>query len=103
MRRALQPGRHHLEFWASSRDDLFQLVPELNRRYAANASAFEGLSREAQRFASLYLSPRARLVYWRAALLAYRALLPDMDAYAAALVAELRAAGKLEGGGAAVQ
>jgi hypothetical protein len=53
------------------------------------------VAREAQRFSSLHLSQRARLLYWRAAILAYRALLPDMDQYVARLVGQLRAAGRL--------
>ena len=29
--RALQPGRHYLEFWVHSKDDVFELVPKLNQ------------------------------------------------------------------------
>jgi hypothetical protein len=54
------------------------------------------MAQRAQDFASLYLSPRARFLYWRAAITAYHALAPDMSEYVAKMVAELKAAGKLD-------
>jgi hypothetical protein len=53
------------------------------------------MAQEAQEFASKFLSPRARFLYWRAAILAYRAMLPDMDEYVAKMVKQLIADGKL--------
>ncbi len=35
----------------------------------------------AQAFAYRYLTPHARMLYWRRVLEEYKALLPDMDAY----------------------
>ena len=93
--RAVEPGRHYLEFWTTSKDDIFQLVPSLNEQYAANASAFHDMAARAQEFASMHLSPRARFLYWRAAILAYRQLVPDMDEYVAHLVRQLKEQGKL--------
>jgi hypothetical protein len=65
------------------------------RRYSANASYFHEIAERAQKFASLYLSPRARFLYWRAAISSYHALAPDMAEYVAKMVGQLRAAGKL--------
>jgi hypothetical protein len=98
-RRALEPGQQYLQFWTASKDDIFELVPRLNKQYDSNSTArqeLQALAQRGQEFASMYLSPRARFMYWRAAVLAYRKLLPDMDQYAARMVKELKAAGKIQ-------
>jgi hypothetical protein len=97
--RAVEPGQQYLEFWTTSKDDIFELVPRLNNQYASNSSArqeLQDIARRGQAFASMYLSPRARLAYWRAALLAYYGLLPDMKPYVAQMVEQLKAAGKIQ-------
>ncbi len=94
--RALQPGRHYLEFWVHGKNDIFDITPEINKEYEANATKFQAMAQEAQDFSSKFLSPRARFLYWRAAILAYRALLPDMDDFVVRMVKQLKEAGKLK-------
>ncbi len=97
--RALQPGHHYLEFWVTGKDDIYDIVPQLNKEYEANATRFHHMAQEAQDFASKFLSPRARFLYWRAAILAYRAMLPDMDQHVAQMVKHLKESGKLKDDG----
>ena len=65
--RALKPGTHYQSIFESAPDDVLDTVA----RAKANESGSEAIARAGQAFAVRYLCPRARMVYFQAALQAY--------------------------------
>lgn len=76
--RSLKPGVHMEEFWVKGRDDLYEVLADLQQRAEKQPEAVAEMVRASMDFAARHTSMSARALYWRRALTAYSTLVSDM-------------------------
>ncbi|PNH10315.1 Protein O-glucosyltransferase 1 [Tetrabaena socialis] len=94
--RSLKPNVHYVPFWMATPAgiaDVYDVVERLRRLDRDEPAATQRIVREAQMFATKFTSPSARAHYLLEALMAYKALFADMDAFLEGYVAGLREKG----------
>ncbi|PNW80503.1 hypothetical protein CHLRE_07g320000v5 [Chlamydomonas reinhardtii] len=108
--RSIRPGQHFLEFWNTTvradggrggsrllgiEEDVYGAVEAARALEQTSPGRIHGMVRNSQQFAAKLLTLRMRMRYYRAALLGYKALFPDMDEYITRYIAAARKHGFL--------
>ncbi|KAG2441021.1 hypothetical protein HXX76_003874 [Chlamydomonas incerta] len=119
--RSLHPGQHYLEFWNTTvragggggsggpgggggsrrlgiEEDVYGAVQAARALERASPGRVQDIIRNSQQFAAKLLTLRMRMRYYRAALLGYKALFPDMDDFISSYLAAARKQGFAFGG-----
>ncbi|KAG2434896.1 hypothetical protein HYH02_012095 [Chlamydomonas schloesseri] len=94
------PGSHYLEFWSNASDpyDVLGVLAAARATAAADPAAVAAAARANQAIAARYIAMQPKLLYARAALLAYHALVPGMAECVEDLVASMEATRRSTGG-----